>query len=91
MKRTFAALATVAVLALGTTVATTKSAEAHCGWGCGVAIGVGTAALIGAAAAHSAPAPVYYGSPYAHGGCYWKRERFFDGYGWHVRRVRVCY
>ena len=89
MKRTFAALATVAVLALGTTVATTKSADAHCGWGCGVAIGVGTAALIGAA---TAPAPAYYGSPYAYGdGCTWRRERFFDGYGWQVRRVRVCY
>jgi hypothetical protein len=92
MKTTFAALATAAVLALGSTVATTQTAEAHCGWGCGVAIGVGTAALIGAA---TAPAPAYYGGgAYAYGGyggCTWRRERFFDGYGWQVRRVRVCY
>jgi len=31
--------------------------------------------------------PAYgYGAP-----CYWRRERFFDGYGWRIRRVRVCY
>lgn len=92
MKRTFAALATAAVLAIGTTAATVKPAEAHCGWGCGVAIGVGTAALIGAAAANSGPAPVYYGGgPYAYRDCYWQRERFFDGWHWRTRKVRVCY
>jgi hypothetical protein len=38
----------------------------------------------------------YYGGPayvaadpYA-GGCYWQRQRFWDGYGWRFRRVRVC-
>jgi hypothetical protein len=25
------------------------------------------------------------------GGCYWRRERFWDGYGWQVRPVRHCY
>ena len=33
-----------------------------------------------------APAPAYYGPP-----CYWQRQRFWDGYGWRVRRVQVCY
>ena len=23
-------------------------------------------------------------------GCYWQRQRFWDGYGWRIRRVRVC-
>jgi hypothetical protein len=23
-------------------------------------------------------------------GCYWKRQRVLDSWGWHVRRVRVC-
>jgi hypothetical protein len=34
----------------------------------------------------------YYGPPaYAYGpGCWWRRERFWDGYGWRIRRVRVC-
>jgi hypothetical protein len=35
----------------------------------------------------------YYGRPaYVadDGGCYWQRQRFWDGYGWRVRNVRVC-
>ena len=32
--------------------------------------------------------PAYYGGGY--GGCYLQRERFWDGYGWRVRRVQVC-
>ena len=31
------------------------------------------------------PAPVYYG-PH----CWWHRECVWDGYGWRLRRVRVC-
>jgi hypothetical protein len=26
-----------------------------------------------------------YGPP-----CFWQRQRFWDGYGWRVRSVRVC-
>lgn len=38
------------------------------------------------------PAPVYYGRPaYYRPACTWRRERIFDGYGWRIRRVRVCY
>ena len=40
-----------------------------------------------------APGP-YYGRPaYVAAdpyGCYWQRQRFWDGYGWRVRSVRVC-
>ncbi|GAB1717105.1 MAG: hypothetical protein NTAFB05_21470 [Nitrobacter sp.] len=33
----------------------------------------------------------YYGPGYvAAPGCYWQRQRFWDGYGWRLRRVRVC-
>jgi hypothetical protein len=38
----------------------------------------------------------YYGGPRAYvaddyyGGCVWQRQRFWDGYGWRIRRVRVC-
>lgn len=41
-----------------------------------------------------APAPVYYGGGpyYAYGGgCYWQRQRYWDGWGWRLHRVRVCY
>jgi hypothetical protein len=44
--------------------------------------------------------PGYYGRPYGYyggpayvadtGGCYWQRQRFWDGYGWRIRRVQVC-
>jgi hypothetical protein len=35
--------------------------------------------------------PAYVAAdPYAYGGCVWQRQRFWDGYGWRVRRVRVC-
>ena len=39
-----------------------------------------------------APAPVYYGPPaYAYSpACWWQKQRFWDGYGWRVRNVRVC-
>jgi hypothetical protein len=23
--------------------------------------------------------------------CYWQRQRYWDGYGWAIRPVRVCY
>jgi|SRR5579871_2008356 len=34
----------------------------------------------------------YYGPAYvaAEDGCYWQRQRFWDGYAWQFRRVRVC-
>ena len=45
------------------------------------------------------PGPVYYpprayGPGYVaddyYGGCVWQKQRFWDGYAWRVRRVRVC-
>jgi hypothetical protein len=53
--------------------------------------GLAAGALIGAALA--APhyydygfEPVFYGPR-----CVFRRERFWDGWGWHVRRVEDCY
>jgi hypothetical protein len=43
------------------------------------------------------PPPGYYGGPayvaapgYYGGGCVWQRQRFWDGYYWRFRNVRVC-
>lgn len=47
------------------------------------------------------PAPDAYGpAPYAYGpgpayvaadpGCFWQRQRFWDGFAWRIRSVRVC-
>ena len=43
-------------------------------------------------------APGYYGPAYRPAyvteegpyGCYWQRQRFWDGYAWRIRRVQVC-
>ena len=57
-------------------------------------------AIVGGAIASSNPyyygGPGYYGPGYpayagAYGPCGWQRQRFWDGYAWRVRSVRVCY
>lgn len=75
----------------------TQQAEARGGQvAAGIIGGLAAGALIGAAAAHGpyygygpgyyyGPGPAYYG-PH----CWWHRERVWDGWGWRVRRVRVC-
>jgi hypothetical protein len=35
-------------------------------------------------------APGYYAPGPYYGGCGWQRQRFWDGYGWRMRNVRVC-
>jgi len=63
--------------------------------GGGVVGGLIGGALLGGALAsrppppppvYYAPAPVYVEEP----ACRLVRERFWDGYGWQVRRVQVC-
>ena len=41
-------------------------------------------AALGAGAYYGGYGPGYYGD------CFWQRQRFWDGYGWQMRRVRVC-
>jgi hypothetical protein len=89
MKKTFAALVAVATIA-GSLAATPASAQR--GVGVGIAAGLIGGAIIGGAIASSrpayaAPAPVYVDDYPA---CRMVRERFWDGYGWRVRRVEVC-
>ena len=86
-------MAFAAVAALG--VATASPAQAWRGWwGPGIAAGILGGAIVGGAIATSPYyyGPGYYGPPYAgpYGPCYWQRQRFWDGYGWQMRSVRVC-
>jgi hypothetical protein len=87
-----------AALTLGIVAIATPQPAAAGNYGGAVAAGVigglAAGAIIGSAAAsgpyyapgyYYGPAPVYYG-----GGCYWTRERFWDGWNWRVRRVQVC-
>ena len=96
LKNTGMAIAAAALLAV-TTLAAPLPAKAHGSGGAvaaGVIGGLAAGALIGAAAAqpyyygpaYYAPGPYYYGPQ-----CWWQSERFWDGWGWRVRRVRVCH
>jgi hypothetical protein len=102
MRKTLMALAAVASLAVSA-VAVPAPAHAQRGVAAGVAAGLIGGAIVGGAIAsqnryyygpgyydgYGGPAyvadPGYYGPP-----CVWQRQRFWDGYGWRVRSVRVC-
>jgi len=98
------ALVAVAGLAVAT-VAAPAPAHAQRGVAAGVAAGLIGGAIVGGAIASQNPyyGPGYYGprayyygrpayvaGPGYYGDCYWQRQRFWDGYGWRIRRVRVC-
>jgi hypothetical protein len=105
MKKTLMALAAIATLAVSA-VAAPAPAHAQRGFGAGLAAGVIGGAIVGGALAAPyayGPGYGYYGPGYGYygggpayvtddyyGGCVWQRQRFWDGYGWRVRRVRVC-
>lgn len=92
MKKTVSAILAVATLA-GSLVTAIPAAQADGGRiAAGVAGGLIGGALLGGAIASQrpaygyAPAPVYVEEP----ACRIVRERYWDGYGWRVRRVEVC-
>jgi hypothetical protein len=92
MKKTVAALVAVAATA-GSLATVTPQAKAHDGVGVGIAAGLLGGAIMGGAIAASRPvyyAPVYVDAP-PPPPCYWQRQRYWDGYGWVVRPVQVCY
>jgi hypothetical protein len=105
MRKTVMALAAVATLAVSA-VAAPAPAHAQRGFGPGLAAGLIGGAIVGGALAapygygpgygYYGPGYGYYGGPaYVaggdyYGGCVWQRQRFWDGYGWRFRRVRVC-
>jgi hypothetical protein len=92
MKKTIFALLAVATIA-GSLVSVTPTAKAENGQiAAGVAGGLIGGALLGGAIAASRPAPVYAPAPVyvEEPACRLVRERFWDGYGWRMRRVQVC-
>jgi hypothetical protein len=102
MRKTLMALAAVATLAVSA-VAAPAPAHAQRGLGAAVAGGLIGGAIVGGAIAagpgYYGYGPGYYGRPYGYyggpayvsdEGCYWQRQRFWDGYGWRFRRVQVC-
>jgi hypothetical protein len=100
MRKLFIALVAAVTIA-GSLVVAPGEADARYWRGGAVAAGVvgglAAGAIIAGAAApyyyapppppppYYAPAPVYYGPA-----CRWVKQRWWDGYGWRVRRVQVC-
>ena len=95
LTRTITAAVAAVTLSAAALVTPTQPAQARGGAvAAGIIGGLAAGAIIGSAAAHGpyygpgyyyGPGPAYYG-PH----CWWHRERFWDGWGWRVRRVRVC-
>jgi hypothetical protein len=93
MKKTIAALLAVASIAGSLSV---TPAHAQRGLGVGIAAGLIGGAIVGGAIASSRaypPGPAYYDDapPPPPAGCYWQQQRYWDGYAWNFRPVRVCY
>jgi hypothetical protein len=105
MRKTLMALAAVATVAISA-LAAPAPAHAQRGLGAAIAGGIIGGAIVGGAVAgpgYYGYGPGYYGPGYGYygggpayvaddpyGGCVWQRQRFWDGYGWRFRRVRVC-
>jgi hypothetical protein len=94
MNKTLVTLAAAAIVA---TAAISAPTQAQARNGGAIAAGVVGVLALGAIAAGAygyGPGYGYYGAP-AYGaygpGCVIRRERVWDGYGWAIRRVRVCY
>jgi hypothetical protein len=102
MKKMLIALAAVATLATsapaqagGGRVAAGVAAGLLGGALVGGAIAAGSPYGYGPGYYAPGPGPYYYGGGPAYvaepeDACYWQRQRFWDGYGWRIRRVRVC-
>jgi hypothetical protein len=97
MHKALTALAVAATMTFAA-VAAPDTAEARDRGGriaAGIIGGLAAGAILGGIASNGygyygpayayGPGPVYYG-PH----CWWTRERVWDGYGWRLRRVRVC-
>ena len=94
MKKILIATAAVTALLIAS-VAAPEQAQARHGRNAAIFGGLAAGALLGAAVANGGygygPGPYYAAGPAYYGGdCYWHRERVWTGYGWRLRRVRVC-
>jgi hypothetical protein len=92
MKKTFTALLAAATVA-GSLISIAPAQAGDGQIAAGVAGGLIGGALLGGAIAASRPAPVYAAPAPVYveeAPCRLVRERFWDGYGWRFRRIRVC-
>ena len=103
MKRPVPA-ATAAALLVAATLGAPQTAEARRGYvAAGIIGGLAAGAIIGGAYPYypgyvGYPAPVYYPGPgyypaptYPPPGCVIRQRPVTNGYGWSMRKIRVCY
>ena len=102
MRTSLIALAAAATVAAATVMQPAPAEAGHRGGAvaAGVIGGLAAGARLGSAIARPGyygygygPGPYYAAGPaYGYGPpCVWRRQRVWDGYGWIIRRVRVCY
>ena len=103
MKKTLMALGAAAVLAVSATAPAQAQRGVAAGVAAGL---IGGAIVGGAIASQNGyyGGPGYYAPGYGYYGggpayvvdpgygqsCFWQKQRFWDGYGWRARNVRVC-
>jgi len=89
MKKTLLALCAAATLAVSA-VAVPAPAQAQRGVAIGGAAIASQNGYYGPGYGYYAPGPAYVAEPGYGPDCFWQRQRFWDGYTWRIRRVRVC-
>lgn len=92
MTKTLTAIAAASALMLATFAAPQQAEARHGRVAAGIIGGLAVGTLLGAAAAnggyyYAPPPPYYYYAPR----CYWRWERYWNGWRWRSHRVRVCY
>jgi hypothetical protein len=96
MRKSLVTLAAAVTLAVSAMAA---PAHAQRGVGAAIAGGIIGGAIVGGAIAATTPYPYGYAPGYYYGpaypaaggpGCFWQRQRFWDGYVWRFRRIWVC-
>lgn len=96
MRKILTAIAVAATLAVAS-IAAPQPAQARC-VGCAVGAGVIGGLALGAIIGSAASGPHYYHRDYYYAPrryyyrrhCWWEHDRYWNGWRWHWRRVRVC-
>ncbi len=90
MKKTLMTIAAAGVIAAASLAPTPADASKKGRVAAGIIGGLAAGAIIAGAA--GAYGPHYYGPVHGYRPvCEIRRQRVWDGYGWRIQRVRVCY
>jgi hypothetical protein len=96
MRKSFVFATLFAFVAAAIVAPTSARADRSGAVAAGVIGGLAVGAMLGSAAAANGPYYPYYAPPAAYygpgsPGCYWQRQRVWDGFQWRRTRIYVCY